>query len=598
MKAMILAAGFGTRLRPYTHITPKPLFCIDDQPLLDILIRQLAAAGCDGIIVNTHHLHRQIEDLIRSRSYPIPVGTRYEPQILGTGGAIRNVDDFWDRRPFIVINGDVYTEIDLRRVYEFHCRHRHAVTLVLLDAPEFNHVSVDPDGFITGFHDDAGHPPISRRLAFTGIQVLDPEVLDYIPAQGASSSIDAFRRMLADGRKLKAYVSSGELWTDIGSPQRYREIVLDRAIPQAFSKAFDDPPAGPVERIQLTGDGSERQWYRLVADEKSLILADHGIRSRAGVAEVDAFIDIGRHLKACGMSVPAIYHEDRFAGLVFVEDLGDTNLQTAVLDSRDRNQVIGWYTAMIDQLVDVSIDGGCNLDPSWTWQTPQYDKQLILERECRYFLEAFARDYLQLAVDFEVFSREFELLADRALEYPVIGFIHRDLQSRNIMLKNDRLYLIDFQGGRLGPLQYDLASLLIDPYVDLPPSWQAQLLDHCLQAVRRRLALNAAQFRRTYHYCALARNLQILGAFAYLSMVKGKAFFRAYIPRAVYSLQRRLVDDRSSDFPRLTALLQQIAKQARIPSATNNPSPPGCAAKGTLTDRSARERVALEPNSK
>ena len=239
----------------------------------------------------------------------------------------------------------------------------------------------------------------------------------------------------------------------------------------------------------------------------------------------------------------------------------------------DRSQAIRWYTAMIDLLVDLCVDGGRNFDPGWTWQTPQYDKQLILERECRYFLEAFARDYLQLAVDFETFSREFELLAHRALEHPVIGFMHRDLQSRNIMLRNERLYLIDFQGGRLGPLQYDLASLLIDPYVELPPSLQARLLDRCLRAIRRRLAVNAAQFRSTYHYCALARNLQILGAFAYLSLVKGKVFFSAYIPRAVSSLQHRLAECPSSEFPRLTALVHQIAEQAGIPSARNNLSP-------------------------
>ncbi len=568
MKAMILAAGYGTRLRPYTHITPKPLFCIGGQPLLDILIQRLAAAGCESIVINTHHLHRQIEDMLRSRSYPIPVTTRYEPQILGTGGAIRNVADFWDQRPFVVVNGDIYTEIDIGRVYQFHCHHRHPATLVLVDAPEFNHVSVDPAGFITGFHDNSQLSGGSR-LAFTGIQVLNPELLDYIPAQGASSSIDAFRRMMVDGKRLKAYVSRGELWTDIGSPARYRDIVMDRAIPQAFACAFGRRPTGAVKHIRLMGDGSERSWYRLVAAEKSLIMADHGIRSRTAVAEVDAFIDIGRHLKACGMPVPEIFHAERFAGLVFVEDLGDTNLQTAIWANRNPSQVIAWYSAMIDHLVNLSQDAGRNFDPGWTWQTARYDKALILERECRYFLEAFIRDDLGLAVDFELFSPEFERLADRALEHAGIGFMHRDLQSRNIMLKNDRLYLIDFQGGRLGPLQYDLASLLIDPYVDLPRSWQTRLVEHCLQALQRRQSVNAAHFRSTYQYCALARNLQILGAFAHLSSVKGKAFFKPYIPIALRSLRQRLAEHGAADFPRLTALVQRIADHARVSCQLN-----------------------------
>ncbi|MCU0558012.1 MAG: NTP transferase domain-containing protein, partial [Desulfobacterales bacterium] len=83
MKALILAAGYGTRLRPYSDHTPKPLFPIDGRPLLDRLIRQLIAAGCEAVMVNTHHLHARIDAFLQSRQYPVPVQTRFEPQILG-----------------------------------------------------------------------------------------------------------------------------------------------------------------------------------------------------------------------------------------------------------------------------------------------------------------------------------------------------------------------------------------------------------------------------------------------------------------------------------------------------------------------------------
>ena len=109
MKALILAAGYGTRLRPYTEKIPKPLFPIDGRPLLDIHIRRLYNAGCRAIVVNTHHLHGQIAEFIKAQSYPIPIEISHEPEILGTGGAIKNIAAFWDNHPFMVVNSDVAT---------------------------------------------------------------------------------------------------------------------------------------------------------------------------------------------------------------------------------------------------------------------------------------------------------------------------------------------------------------------------------------------------------------------------------------------------------------------------------------------------------
>jgi len=110
MKALVLAAGFGQRLEPYTHTTPKPLFTIAGRPILDIVIRKLSAAGITAITVNTHHLHHQIENYLAGQTYEIPVTTRFEPEILGTGGAIKNLTDFWDNEPFLVANSDIVFE--------------------------------------------------------------------------------------------------------------------------------------------------------------------------------------------------------------------------------------------------------------------------------------------------------------------------------------------------------------------------------------------------------------------------------------------------------------------------------------------------------
>ena len=115
MKALILAAGLGTRLRHYTDHTPKALFTVAGKTLLEIAITKLIDAGCSAVIINTHHLHDQIEAFVARQSYAIPIQTRYEPHILGTGGAIKNVRDFWTDKPFMVVNADIISDIDFIR---------------------------------------------------------------------------------------------------------------------------------------------------------------------------------------------------------------------------------------------------------------------------------------------------------------------------------------------------------------------------------------------------------------------------------------------------------------------------------------------------
>ena len=120
MNAMILAAGLGTRLRPHTLHTPKPLFTINQRPVLDLTIERLARIGCLRIIVNTHHLHQKINDHVARGDYPVAITTRYEPEILGTGGGIANIADLWDHGTLLVINGDIVCDIDLASVLDSH----------------------------------------------------------------------------------------------------------------------------------------------------------------------------------------------------------------------------------------------------------------------------------------------------------------------------------------------------------------------------------------------------------------------------------------------------------------------------------------------
>ncbi len=564
MKALILCAGLGTRLLPHTRSIPKPLFPVNGKPLLDRIIQSLIHAGCRAIMINTHHLHQDIEAFLAAQHYAIPVQTTYEPRILGTGGAIHNVRGFWDTDPFMVINGDIVTDMDLKAVYDFHQHHGHPVTLVLHDFPQINTVSMDANQCVIGFDDgdaafsDSGLP----KLTFTGIQVINPHVLEYILEAPSSSSIDLYRTLIKKGLTIQAFTPENCYWKDIGTPHQYQSAVLDQLLPRAFQQAFPDAPIFPTTSTRIAGDGSDRLWSRVFSCGHSVVVADHGIHSRQDIrCECDAFVAIGRHLFDKGISVPRIYQADSFAGLAIVEDLGSVHLQSVVQSLRNTDEIFTWYQAAIRLLIALSVDGGGGFDPSWTYQTTIYDTALIREKECRYFVEAFLNGYLNLDIRFADMMDEFDALAELALNGSMNGFMHRDFQSRNLMVKDSRIYAIDFQGGRIGPLQYDLASLLIDPYVDLSQSLQDRILDFCIQTLSARVSVEPVSFASSYRYCRITRNLQILGAFGFLTRVKGKAAFDSYIPAALKMLNRSLSQLRESEFPRLTRIAAQALQK-------------------------------------
>ena len=586
MKASILAAGFGTRLLPFTENLPKPLFPIAGRPLLNIIIHALQQAGCKAIIINTHHLHQQIDDFIASQEYAIPVLTRHEPVILGTGGAIKNVADFWDDSPFMVVNSDIITDIDLKNVYDFHLKHLHPVTLVLHDDPEFNTVSIDDKGLIKGFldqsftlapspkpafisenprleekkkdHKDQACGNEARTLAFTGIHVVNPEILDLIPDKKFSSIIDVYTQLISSTNKICAFISKNCYWKDIGTPQRYQETTFEKMAPKAFQQAFQGPLNNNIHCRQIKGDGSDRNWYRLNSKNRSLVMVDHGIRPKSTTSEADAFVLIGRYLYDKDIPVPRIYLADTFSGLVFLQDLGDTNFQNFIQNTENPHRIFSSYKTVIDLLLKQSVYGAQGFDPAWTYQTEKYSRDLILDKECRYFVEAFLNKYLGMDFHFENLKDDFEYLADNALEFAVNGFMHRDLQSRNIMVNNNKFYFIDFQGGRLGPIQYDLASLLIDPYVELGYPMQKQLYEYCVEKLSALIHIDPARFSIGYKFCAVTRNLQILGAFGYLSRIKGKIYFEKYIPKALRSLKHNLAIFKDSELPNLNAVVDKL----------------------------------------
>ena len=218
MKAMILAAGYGIRLRPLTSNKPKALVPVGNQPAIDRVIRHLKRHGIREIVVNAHHLHQQIVDhLDGGRPFKMNIHVLVEPEILGTGGGIKNAADFFENDPFIVVNADILTDIDLYRAYEAHRQRGSLATLILHDHRPFNQVQID--GRLNVL--DIAKKDCPGRLAFTGIHLIEPELLTYIPKGVHSSIIDCYRELMRAGKPVNAWVSTGHNWQDIGTVDSY-----------------------------------------------------------------------------------------------------------------------------------------------------------------------------------------------------------------------------------------------------------------------------------------------------------------------------------------------------------------------------------------
>ena len=310
---------------------------------------------------------------------------------------------------------------------------------------------------------------------------------------------------------------------------------------------------------RMAGDGSDRQFYRLAVGNLSLLAVLPSETQPQGMAEARAAFAIGRHLFTHGAAVPKIYGFDDDSGLILCEDLGDTKLHDLVLQNgAQAPEIEAYYRQALAALAHLQTETRQGFQPDWCWDTPRYDRTLMLTRESGYFQKALCEDFLGMDDLPQGLGREFVFLADRATQEPADFILHRDFQSRNLMVHEGKVRIIDFQGARMGPLGYDPASLLIDPYVGLSQDRQQTLLGCYLDALASHIPLDRGRFIEGYYYMALQRNLQILGAFAFLSKNRGKHFFRQFLKPAARSLYEHLAAPQGRDFPALYVVAGQV----------------------------------------
>ncbi len=219
MRAMILAAGLGTRLKPLTEETPKALMPVVNTPALARNIAYLSSYGIREIIVNCHYLGQKIIDFVKTMiSSELKLEVKEEPEILGTGGGIFNCRDFLGKGPFLVVNSDIITNISLDKVLESYKKSGAMVTMVLHNRKPFNQIQLNSAGNIVKINNE-NH---ENLLAFTGIHVLEPGIFDYIPNSGYSDIIDVYRSLIAAKIDINSFVAKGHIWHDIGTIESYR----------------------------------------------------------------------------------------------------------------------------------------------------------------------------------------------------------------------------------------------------------------------------------------------------------------------------------------------------------------------------------------
>ncbi|MCM2267746.1 MAG: nucleotidyltransferase family protein [Elusimicrobiales bacterium] len=222
---MVFAAGLGTRLRPLTDSLPKALVEAGGMPMLELVIRRLAAAGVTEFVVNTHHFHDQVAAFLASKkNFGFKVALSREEEFpLETGGGLKQAAALLGGGPFFAYNADVYSEMDLRGLYNAHVSAGALATLAVRDRPSKRRLLFDRSLNLKG-RESGPAPAGCRALAFSGIQVLSPGIFSKMTETGVFSLTGVYLRLAAAGERVKGFEDRSDFWCDIGDLDRLEAV--------------------------------------------------------------------------------------------------------------------------------------------------------------------------------------------------------------------------------------------------------------------------------------------------------------------------------------------------------------------------------------
>src|SRR5712691_4539029 len=304
-----------------------------------------------------------------------------------------------------------------------------------------------------------------------------------------------------------------------------------------LKRLFEQHFHSPVGRMQpLHGElgGSGRKIIRLASEKLSAIGILYDVRE-----ENVAFLEFSRHFRRHGLPVPEIYAEELSHGAYLEEDLGDTTLFEFLSKNRAGENIappaVEAYRKVVAVLPRFQIEAGRDLNYKVCYPCASFDHQSIawdLNYFKYYFLRLAGIPFNEQELE-DDFGRLTKFLLSAGRDY----FLYRDFQSRNVMLRDGRPFFLDYQGGRRGALQYDIASLLYDAKADLPPEFRQQLLDHYLDRLAGFIELEREVFMQHYYGYVYVRIMQALGAYGFRGFYERKAHFLQSVPYALKNLR-------------------------------------------------------------
>lgn len=639
-KAFILAAGFGVRMRPLSGLLPKPLMPFWGRPLLEYTLELLASWGVRDALLNLHHRPEALlEFALTHQRCGVRLQFSFEPEILGTGGALRKGAWFLDGNPFWLVNGDIAADLDPWPMIERYWKRRALAVCWLTPERGPRTVLLEGERIVSfrgppRFDPDPQESPRPTSFTLCGVHVVSPRILRYLPESGPAGLIETFEKAMAHGECILGCVVPGSFWADIGSPEDYLEAHRDalarrragqpgaRLCPRQALRVMaecrragvrirgfaavspgaelqrgatvEDAVVWPGARIlaraavrcaivgpgaRITGAvshialpardaleepalrflirhgaitprttvemfparGSGRVFYRLHGDRSSAIFVQYDPER----VENRRYARHARFLARLGLPVPQVFAHDARQRFLLIEDAGRVTLAEAYRRGSPAARR-RWYRRILDHVARLHRSGAVLARRSRLPLMPRFSPELFRwERE--YFIREFLERHAGLDSRHVRGVRQDLARVARRLAKAKRVLLHRDLQSSNVLLRRGAPVFVDFQGMRLGPAAYDLASLLCDPYVMLPERAQKTLLAYYLRRVP------GSDAGELFWWAAVQRLAQALGAYARLGRLPGARRFLQHIPAALRMLERAI--RHVNDLPHLSAWL-------------------------------------------
>ncbi len=317
-----------------------------------------------------------------------------------------------------------------------------------------------------------------------------------------------------------------------------------------------------VKVTPLAESGSDRKYFRLFS-ENFTTLGVYNADSKENLA----FIEFTKHFQKKGLKVPEILAEEVTENIYLIEDLGDTTLFAFLTNEHKTSsfskELQQKYYQVLDALPEFQIIGGEGLNYSLCYPRSSFDKQSMMW-DLNYFKYYFLK-LAQIPFEEQALEDDYQKFTDYLLEANQNYFLYRDFQSRNIMVKNDEVYFIDYQGGRKGALQYDLASLLYDAKAEIPQEKRDELYTYYIGQLKKHIDVNEEEFKKFFQGYVLIRIMQAMGAYGFRGFYEKKAHFLASIPPALANLDNLLKTiNLPVELPTLMPLLNKLIKSEKL----------------------------------